>query len=126
MVIVSIDHVVGHIALIDINVTPLPALRLMAGDSIGELHLQSIEVSIAFHCPQSFWLGFKISIVFHHLIEELFALLPGEGGRVGQERVEHDFLQARVAQASVGFHRNGAQCGERVALWHSCHARGHE
>lgn len=85
MVIVSIDHVVGHIALIDINVTPLPALRLMAGDSIGELHLQSIEVSIAFHCPQSFWLGFKISIVFHHLIEELFALLTCQCGSLREQ-----------------------------------------
>ena len=33
------EHVVGHIALIQIDVRPLSALSFMAGDGIGKFHL---------------------------------------------------------------------------------------
>lgn len=42
MNVVGREHVVCHVALIDVYVRPLPALCLMAGYGVGILYLQGI------------------------------------------------------------------------------------
>ena len=44
--IVGIDHIVGHVALVDIDICPLSALGLVASDGISEFHLQGVVVII--------------------------------------------------------------------------------
>ena len=52
--IVGGEHVVGHIALIQIDVRPLSALSFMAGDGIGKFHLKGIIVTIRLHLFDAF------------------------------------------------------------------------
>src|SRR3712207_2592563 len=52
MVIVRGKHFVGHISMVHIDMGPLPALRLMAGDGIGKLYLQRVKVRSEEHTSE--------------------------------------------------------------------------
>lgn len=73
------EHVVGHIALVDIDVGPLPALGFMAGDGIGELYLQSIVVFVLPDSLHAVGLERNVGVVGHDLVKEPLILLTGQG-----------------------------------------------
>lgn len=52
--VVGTKHVVGHEALIDEDVGPLTSLCLVAGDGIGVLDLECIEVWVLLHSLDAF------------------------------------------------------------------------
>ena len=86
--VVGREHVVGHVALIDVDMRPLAALRLVTGHGITVLHLQRIVVDIV---PQGFdavGLEGYVGIVLHYLIEQLLLLSPCQSRSLGPERVE--------------------------------------
>ena len=74
MDIVGGEHVVGHIALIQIDVCPLSALSFMTGDGIGKFHLKGIIVTIRLHLLDAFCLLGYICIILHDSIVELLLL----------------------------------------------------
>ena len=47
--IIGSKHVVGHISLVDVDMSPLSALGLVAGHGVGKLDLQSGEVRVLAH-----------------------------------------------------------------------------
>ena len=67
---------------------PLSALGLVAGHGIGILHLQRVVVGIVANLHHAVVLHGDVGIVVAHALEEGLALLSGERGRVGPERVE--------------------------------------
>ena len=68
--IVGRKHVFGYIALVYENALPLPALRLVAGDGIGVLDLQGVEVGVEPELLVALFLGGEMVIVGHHLLEQ--------------------------------------------------------
>ena len=52
-------------AHVDENVGPLSALRLVAGDGIGEFHLQGVVVGVLFQFRHAVALGGQVGVVFH-------------------------------------------------------------
>ena len=74
MNIVGSEHIVGHIALVEINMCPLSTLRLMTRYGIGELHLQSIIVFVGAHMLHAVGFQGDVGIVGKHAVKELFAL----------------------------------------------------
>jgi hypothetical protein len=46
MKVVGRQHIIGHVALVYINVGPLSTLRLVASHGIGEFNLQGIVVGV--------------------------------------------------------------------------------
>ena len=67
--IVGRKHVFGYIALVYENALPLSALRLVAGDGIGELNLKGVEVAILPNRLVSLALRNDIKVVLLHLVE---------------------------------------------------------
>ena len=56
MDIVGGEHVVCHIALIQIDMRPLATLSFVAGDGIGELNLKGVVVTVALQFFDAFCL----------------------------------------------------------------------
>ena len=90
MDVVGRKHVVRHIPLIHINMRPLSALRLMAGYSIGKLHLQGIEEPVLPDCLHSIRLERNVLIIFFYLPEELFLLFMGQGWRLARQSIQQN------------------------------------
>ena len=90
MDVVRSEHIVGHVALIEIDVRPLSALSFVTGDGIGELHLQGVEITVGLQFCDAVCLERYIGIVFHHGIEELFLLFTGEGWCLGGEGIKEE------------------------------------
>lgn len=80
MDVVGSEHVVGHVALVYIDVSPLSALRLVAGYGVGELHLEGVIVLVFAHMLHAVGLDGYVLIVFQHCVEQLFALLARQCG----------------------------------------------
>ena len=66
--IVGGEHIVRHIALIEIDVRPLSALRFMAGDGIGKLYLKGVVIAIALHLLDALYLLGDVCIILDHSI----------------------------------------------------------
>ena len=64
MDIISGEHIIGHIPLVEIDMRPLSTLCLMTGDGIGELHLQSIVITVFLDFLDTVGLSGNITIVF--------------------------------------------------------------
>ena len=62
-------HRLGKVTRIDVYVTPLPALRFMAGDSVSKLYLYGIEVLVASHLDIASSLIADMNIILLHLFE---------------------------------------------------------
>ena len=62
-------HLFGKVTRIDVYVTPLPALRLMAGDSVSKLYLYGIEVLVASHLDIASSLIADMAIILLYLFE---------------------------------------------------------
>ena len=69
---------------------PLSALCLVAGDGVGEFHLQGVVVAVFFELLQTVGLVRNVSIVGHHALVKLLLLVAGEGWRLRGEGVEQD------------------------------------
>ncbi len=44
--VLAVEHVVGEVAIVDEDILPLSALRLVAGDGVGEFYLQCVEILV--------------------------------------------------------------------------------
>ena len=72
--VVGREHLIGHVALVEIDVCPLPALCLVAGDGVAELHLQGVVVSVLTDFLHAVGLQRYVGIVLQHIPEELLVL----------------------------------------------------
>ena len=63
MNIVGREHFLGHIALVDIDMRPLPALRLVTGHRIGIFYLQRVEIRVGLEFFYAVALSRNVSIV---------------------------------------------------------------
>ena len=86
-VIVGSKHIFGYIALVDENPLPLPALRFVAGHSVGILHLQGVVPRVCLHLLHPFALGRDVLIILKHGVEKAITLLFSECGRIGMKRI---------------------------------------
>ena len=68
MEILGSEHVVGHVALVNIYVAPLSALSLMTRDGVCIFHLQGIVVNILSQSLKTICLQRYMLIVLHHLV----------------------------------------------------------
>ena len=108
MDVVGREHFLGDIALIDIDVRPLTALRLVAGHGIAVFHLQRAVIDIFHHLFQPLRLRLDIGIIGQNAVVELATLLCGECWSLALQRVEqHHRLQFGIvvvgkAQQHVG------------------------
>ncbi len=69
MDVVGSKHVVGHVALVQIDMSPLTALRLVAGHGIGELYLQGIVELVRAHMLHAVGLQGDVGIIGEHALE---------------------------------------------------------
>ena len=88
MDIVGREHIVRHIALININMCPLPALCLITGDGVCKLDLQGIIVFVFLDGLHPVSLQRNVRIVFFYLLEEFFALLMSQGWSLSGQGIE--------------------------------------
>ena len=88
--IVGSEHLIGHIALIEVDVRPLSALRLVTGDGISELDLHSIVVLVLTNLPHAVGFQRNIGIVCHHIVEQLLVLLVCQSWCLCHQRVQDD------------------------------------
>ena len=77
MDIVRREHIVGHVALVDIYVRPLSALCFVAGYGVCVFYLESIEIGIFPYGFHAVSLSGNVSIVLFYSLEESVALLLG-------------------------------------------------
>ena len=63
MDIVGREHIIHHIALIQIHMCPLSTLGLVTGHGIGELHLKGVVVTVALQFFNAFRLLRDVRIV---------------------------------------------------------------
>ena len=89
MDIVGSEHVVGHVALIDIDVRPLSALSLVACHGIGILHLQGIVIRVLAQRLKPVRLQGQVLIVSHHVLEQFFVLFACQRRCFSLKRVEN-------------------------------------
>ena len=101
MDVVGSEHVVGHIALVYVDVSPLSALRLVAGHGVGELHLEGVVVHVFAHMLHAVGLEGYVLIVVKHGVEQLFALLARQCGGFRCKRIEH-YGSLKLVVAVVG------------------------
>ena len=90
MDIVGSKHIVGHIALVEINMCPLSALRLMARYGIGELHLQGIIVFVGAHMLHAVCFQGDVGIVGKDTVEKLFALFVCQRWRLRLQGIKYN------------------------------------
>ena len=104
---------------------PLPALRLVAGDSVGVLHLQRVEVAVLLQLLYPVGLERQVGIVFHHGVEQLLALLAGQRGGFGGESVEQHGGRKLVVVVIGQRHRHigKAEAVKAAAAAHTPHHR---
>lgn len=81
--IVRREHIVGHVALVNIYVRPLAALCLVAGYGIGELNLQGVVVRVGTQTLHAVGTARLVGIILKYGVEELFALLVRKGRSLG-------------------------------------------
>lgn len=85
--IVGREHVVGHVALVNIYVRPLSALCLVAGNGIGILYLQGIVTRVLPYLLQAVGFQRHILIVFHNSVEEPLALFARKSRSLSHKTV---------------------------------------
>ena len=95
---------------------PLAALRLVAGDGIGKLHLHGIEMRVLADLLETLDLALHVQIVLLDLVEQTRALVARERGRLRRERVEQDL--ARKIRVVVVAERE-QRIGEKEFVGHS-------
>ena len=124
MNIIGGEHIVRHIALIDIHMRPLTTLCLVTSGSIGKFHLQSIIIAVFLHLFQSVLFLGDISIILHHCLIELFLLLARQGGSLGSQCVEHhqccEFIVVIVRESHCHFGKM-----ETILFMHISHLSDH-
>src|SRR5574344_875082 len=94
MYIVGVEHFVGHITLIKIDVRPLSALSLMASHRISIFYLNGIEIIILFNLFKSVMLQLDIGVILHYRIKELLVLLESQGRRLRLQSIQYDRMAA--------------------------------
>ena len=70
---------------------PLSALSLVAGDGVGEFHLEGVQIGVFPHLLHAFPLVADIHIVLLDGLEESVLLVVAEGRGFALERVQYDF-----------------------------------
>ena len=80
------EHVARHglvaeEAAVDEDSLPLAALRLVAGDGVGKLHLNGIKVRIFTYFLEAFELASDLLVVLFHLVEKPLRLFARERRR---------------------------------------------
>lgn len=88
--VIGSHHLIGHVTLVNVDISPLTTLSLMAGNGIAELHLQGIVVVVLTDALHAVFLQWNIGIILHDGIEQLLVLLVSEGWRLRCESVEDD------------------------------------
>ena len=88
MAVVGCQHVVGHVPLVDIDVRPLSALRLVAGDGVGVLHLQGIVEPVLLEFLHALRLEAYVVVVGQHAFVELCLLFACQCGSLARQRVQ--------------------------------------
>ena len=68
MEILGSEHVVGHVALVNIHVAPLSALSFMTRDGVCIFHLQGIVVNILSQSLKTICLQRYMLIVLRYII----------------------------------------------------------
>ena len=97
MEIVGCEHIIGHIALVDVDVCPLSALCLVTSDGIAVFHLQGVVVRVAAQGFQTILLQGNVGIVFHYVLIEFLLLFACQRWRLcGQSVKQHGGRQLQI------------------------------
>ena len=76
-VVVEAHHLFCDVPLVDEHLRPLTALRLVAGDGIGVLDLQGVDVGVFLHLLHPIFFVRDIGVVLEHTIPQLLVHLMG-------------------------------------------------
>ena len=90
MNIVGCEHFVSHIALVEIDVRPLSALRFVARNGIAELYLHGVEVFVFAQLLHTIGFSGHVGIVFHYTLKQFVVLFVCQCRGFRRECVEHN------------------------------------
>ena len=95
--IIGCQVFIRHIPLVQKDILPLPALRLVASHGIGILHLQGVVVRVCLHLLHPLALHGDVGIIFEDGVEKPVVFCLGQRRRVGMQRIkQHVHFQFKV------------------------------
>ena len=123
--VVGRKHVLGDVALVDVDVLPLSALCFMAGDGIGILDLQGIVVGVLAQTLHAVAFVCQFGIVLPDGREECLLLLPRQGWCLALQGIEQygqlHLLVVVVGELDYGIGK--AEAIERTLVAYAPHHR---